>query len=124
MNTDFVVARAKEIQELEAKLARAKKELFAAIADKKKEANANGPKRMPLTKLIPNDILAEKKNKDGATSKQIVRQVLRKGYDSASQDFENVVYQTLRKLIRNGKVAELEVEEGKEPKYAHPKYVD
>jgi len=126
MNADFVVAKAREVRELEAKLEKAKKELFAAIADKKesKTKKKDGPTRTPLTKLIPNDILIAKKNKDGVTNGEITKQVLSKGYKHTSKDFENVIYQTVRKLVRRGDIVELEVDEGEEPAYVHPQYTE
>jgi len=123
MDANSIVAKAKKIQELEAKLAAAKRDLYAAIADKK-ESKKDGPKRVPLTRLIPNDILAEKKNKEGATNEEIAKQVLARGYKHTSKDFKNVIYQTIRKLVRRGEIAELEVDEGSDPVYIHPQYTD
>jgi hypothetical protein len=82
------------------------------------ESKTSRKNPLSLTKLIPN-ILAEEK--DGVTPEILVKKVLKSGYDSSAKDFHNVVYQTLRKLVRKGEEAvEIEVEEGSDPRYTHP----
>jgi len=82
-------------------------------------AEAEGRKNeMPLTKLIPGHVLEGKE--EGLTHAEIVKSVLGRGYKHSAQDFNNVVYQTLRKLVRGDAIVELQVAEGDEPRYALP----
>tara|TARA_Y100000034_G_scaffold133174_2_gene197971 strand:+ start:1667 stop:2167 length:501 start_codon:yes stop_codon:yes gene_type:complete len=70
----------------------------------KKSAAKTDDKRnaTPLTRLIPEILVTP----DGAdvvwlSHPEIVKAILDRGYQTASKDFENVVYQTLRKKVRD-----------------------
>lgn len=73
--------------------------------NKKPAADKGKKNQQPLTKLIP-QILAPKDGGEAVwmTHAQIVGATLKRGYASASDDFNNIVYQNLRKKVRDGEL--------------------
>jgi hypothetical protein len=67
-------------------------------AAKKKSPPKKENNGMTLTKLIP-EILSKKKG--GMKHPQVVKAIQKKGYKTVADDFNNVVYQTLRKQVRD-----------------------
>ncbi len=69
-----------------------------------KDAKDVTTKQTPLTRLIPEILTGKGKAVVWQTHAEIVSAILETGYDSVSKDFGNVVYQTLRKQVRDQKL--------------------